>query len=82
MNCSWASMFTALCAGISLVEMTILAVVITVVPCAPLVLFHQCEDSVLSLVLFGLVLALGTLLCRLGREGWKILAYIANGMLA
>ncbi|WP_207344821.1 hypothetical protein [Arthrobacter sp. E3] len=62
--------------------MTILAVVITVVPCAPLVLFHQCEDSVLSLVLFGLVLALGTLLCRLGREGWKILAYIANGMLA
>ena len=40
------------------------------------------EDSVLSLVIFGLVLALGALLCWLGREGWKTLAYILNGMLA
>ncbi|MDO5753732.1 hypothetical protein [Arthrobacter sp.] len=132
--CSWASMFTALWAGTSLVEMTLLAVVMTVVLCVPLVLFHPQrkaiirgglpakgagpgnflrwemavlgiagaglaigssiwraggglfenprEDSVLSLVLFGLVLALGALLCRLGREGWKTLAYILNGMLA
>lgn len=40
------------------------------------------EDSVLSLVMFGLVLALGPLLCWLGREGWKTLAYILNGMVA
>lgn len=38
------------------------------------------EDSVLSLVMFGLILALGALLCWLGREGWKILAYLLNGM--
>ncbi len=40
------------------------------------------EDSVLSLVMFGLVLALGALLCWQGREGWKSLAYILNGMVA
>lgn len=38
------------------------------------------EDSVISLVMFGLVLALGALLCWLGREGWKTLAHILNGM--
>ena len=40
------------------------------------------EDSVLSLVMFGLILALGALLCWLGREGWKTLAYLLNGMAA
>ncbi len=40
------------------------------------------EDSVLSLVFFGLVLALGALLCWRGREGWKTLAYMLNGILA
>lgn len=38
------------------------------------------EDSVLSLVMFGVLLALGGLLCWLGREGWKTLAWLLNGM--
>lgn len=40
------------------------------------------EDSVLSLVMFGLILALGAFLCWRGREGWKTLAYILNGVVA
>ncbi|WP_111719347.1 hypothetical protein [Homoserinimonas sp. OAct 916] len=131
---SWAGMFTAHFAGTSLVETTLLGVVMTVVLCVPLVLLHPhrtaiiggglpgkgagpgnllrlevlviglaglglavgsiiwrasggvfenpLEDSVLSLVMFGLVLALGALLCWLGREGWKTLAYILNGIVA
>ncbi|AIX99664.1 hypothetical protein ART_0066 [Arthrobacter sp. PAMC 25486] len=40
------------------------------------------EDSVLSLVMFGLAFALGALLCWVGREDWKTLAWILNGMVA
>lgn len=38
------------------------------------------EESVLSLVIFGMLLSLGALLCWLGREGWKTLAWLLNGM--